>query len=507
MFKAIARFSVRFRWPIIILWIALVPIVTASFPKITDVTKNSTQDFLPKNSPTARASDLEQAFQRKDTATNSVIVASRGSGPLAAADNAALSRLADSVKKVKEVTEVRDLGASADGQAHEYFVGISGAAFGQGAFKIIDDVRATIHKTNLPSGVHAYLTGDLAAGVDQENANSAGRNRVEIYSVILILALLLFVFRSLLAPIVTLLPAGLALAIAQPVIAESTKAGVKVGFITQILLIVLLLGAGTDYGLFLVFRVREEMRSKGLSAKEAVVEALSHVGESITFSALTVIAAVLSLALATFGLYKGLGPALAIALVIMLLISLTFLPALLAILGRAVFWPSKTAKRAAKFGLWGRLADRAIKKPVLVLALGVVIFGGLSLGLIGYKAAGFGNQSAPAGSESAIGEKVIQRHYPAANDQPQLLIFRFKSSVWNNAQPIAKLQSKLQASPTFKAISGPLNANGFSLTADQLQQLHGSGQPAELAESQFISQDGKTVQFYGVLKAGKARRG
>jgi len=195
VFKAIARFSVRFRWPIIILWIALVPIVTASFPKITDVTKNSTQDFLPKNSPTARASDLEQAFQRKDTATNSVIVASRDSGPLAAADNAALSRLAGNVKKVKEVTEVRDLGASADGQAHEYFVGISGAAFGQGAFKIIDDVRATIHKTNLPSGVHAYLTGDLAAGVDQENANSAGRNRVEIYSVILILALLLFVFR------------------------------------------------------------------------------------------------------------------------------------------------------------------------------------------------------------------------------------------------------------------------------------------------------------------------
>ena len=80
--------------------------------------------------------------------------------------------------------------------------------------------------------------------------------------------LLLLVFRAVLAPIVTLLPAGLALAVAQPIIAESTKIGVQVAFITQILLIVLVLGAGTDYGLFLVFRVREELR-KGYRAERS----------------------------------------------------------------------------------------------------------------------------------------------------------------------------------------------------------------------------------------------
>jgi putative drug exporter of the RND superfamily len=374
MFKAIAKFSVKFRWLIIIFWIAAVPIVTANFPNINDVSKNNTSDFLPKNSPTDTASKLETAFQHKDTATNSVIVASRGGARLSDSDNAALRRAVANVQKVKEITEVRDLGASADGQAHEYIVGISGAGFGQGATDIVANIRTALHKSNLPSGLKTNLTGDLAAGVDQENANSKGRNSTEIYSVIMILALLLLVFRSILAPIVTLLPAGLALAIAQPVIAESTKAGVQVGFITQILLIVLLLGAGTDYGLFLVFRVREEMRGKGLNSKDAVVEALSHVGESITFSAATVIAALLSLTLATFGLYKGLGPALAIGLVLMLLISLTFLPALLSILGRAVFWPSKTSKREAKFGLWGRLADRVIKKPILMLVVGAVLF-------------------------------------------------------------------------------------------------------------------------------------
>jgi putative drug exporter of the RND superfamily len=295
MFRNIAKFSVRFRWPIIIFWIAMVPILSSSFPNINDVTKNSTKDFLPKNSPTDQASKLETAFQKQDTASNAVIVASRSGGKLSSGDNAALQNLVNNVKKTKEITEVDDLGPSADGQAHEYLVGVSGAAFGNGAFKIVDDLRDTIHKSGLPSGLKAHLTGDLAASVDQENANSSGRNKTEVYSIILILALLLLVYRSILAPIVTLLPAGLALAVAQPVIAESTKAGVQVGFITQILLIILLLGAGTDYGLFLVFRVREEMRTKGLNPKQAVVEALTHVGESITFSALTVVGALLCL--------------------------------------------------------------------------------------------------------------------------------------------------------------------------------------------------------------------
>jgi len=502
MFEKIARFSVRFRWFIIVFWIVAVPVVTANFPSITNVSKNDNSDFLPKNSPTTAAAKLETAFQLKNTAANAVIVVSNAGGPLTPADDTAVGRIISNVEHVKDVTQVRDSGVSADGQARQILVGVSGAAFGQGATGIVANIRSAMQSGGLPTGLNVHLTGNLAAGVDQENANSKGRNSTEGYTVILILVLLLLVFRALLAPIVTLLPAALALAVAQPVIAESTKIGVEVGFITQILLIVLLLGAGTDYGLFLVFRVREEMRD-GLEPKEAVVKALSRVGESITFSAATVVAALLSLVLATFGLYKGLGPALAIGLVIMLLIALTFLPALLAILGRAVFWPSKTNKRDPKIGLWGRVADRAIQKPVVVILIGVIIFGGLTLGMAGYKSAGFGNQSAPSGSDSAAGQQVINQHFPAADNNPQLLIFHFPASVWENPAPLVQLQTKLAASGIFKAVSGPLNVNGFTFTPAQLQQLHTAGNgPALQALSQFISPDGQTVQFYAVLKAG-----
>ena len=503
MFEKIARFSVRFRWFIIIFWVAAVPILTANLLSITDVSKNNNSDFLPKNSLSTVAAKLETAFQRKDTASNAVIVAVRDNGPLTPADNATIARVIKNVKQVSDVTEVRDQGVSADGQAEQVSVGVSGAAFGQQATDIVKNIRDATQKAGLPVGLSTHLTGDLPASVDSENANSKGRNNTEGYTVLLILVLLLVVFRAVLAPLVTLLPAALALAVAQPIIAQSTKIGVDVSFITQILLIVLILGAGTDYGLFLVFRVREELR-KGSPPKEAVVKALSRVGESITFSAVTVIAALLSLVLASFGLYRGLGPALAIGLAVMLLIALTFLPALLAILGRAVFWPSKTRQREQRAGLWGRLADRVIQRPVTMLMLGVLIFGGLSLGLIGYKSAGFGNQSAPKGSDSATGQQVIAQHFPAANNNPQLLIFHFPSSVWDNLTPVAAAQSQLAQSNVFKAVSGPFNANGFVLTPARLQQLHGSSANSAALEAvnQFISPDGRTVQFYGVLKAG-----
>ncbi len=501
-FAAIGRFAVRFRWLVIIFWIAAVPLAVHYFPNISSVEKNTTSEFLPPNTPTSRGKQMESAFQQKDTATSAVIVISRQSGQLIGADNQVVGRITDNVKKVHGVTEVKDLGASADGQARELLVGLNGDAFGMKATTIVDNIRTEIKQSDVPSNLRANLTGDLAAQVDQENANNRSRNQVEGYTVVLIIVLLLLVFRAALAPLATLVPAVMALLIAQPVIAEATKIGVQVGFITQIMLIVLILGAGTDYGLFLVFRTREELRA-GLTPKEAVIKAVSRVGESISFSAATVIAALLALLFTSFGLYKGLGPALAIGLGIMLLMALTFLPALLSILGRAVFWPSKTAKRELKIGLWGRLADRAIKRPAVMLALGALLFGGLSLGLLGYRSAGFGSTSAPSGTDSAAGQTVLARHFPAADSNPELLIAHFPDPVWNNLNKIKALQDKLNSSGSFSAISGPFNANGNRLTVGQLASLHQQGNGSVLrAVNQFISSDGRTVQFYAVLSAG-----
>ena len=167
-------------------------------------------------------------------------------------------------------------------------------------------------------------------------------------------------FRSALAPLIAVLPAVVVVLVAERLTAEAAVHGLGVSQIASLLLIVLVLGAGTDYALFLMFRVREEMRA-GLACHEAIVLSVARVGETITFSAGVLIAALLSLATATFSLYSGLAAPLAIAIGLMLIAGLTLLPALLAICGPVAFWPSSVRPGAGRAGWWGAglRADRA----------------------------------------------------------------------------------------------------------------------------------------------------
>jgi RND superfamily putative drug exporter len=316
---------------------------------------------------------------------------------------------------------------------------------------------------------------------------------------------------------------------AGPVIAVLAEHGLKVSSLAQLMLIVLVLGAGTDYGLFLVFRVRENLRA-GMDKRRAVVAAVERVGESIAASAGTVIAALLSLLVADFGLYRDLGVPLAIGIGLMLVAGLTLLPALLAILGRAVFWPSRIRPlpegQVEQPGLWGRTAARIVHRPAITLVSGVVVFAALAVVSLSYTAAGFGSGSgAPAGSDSAAGQAALTAHFPRAAANPTVVYLRWDQPVWTHPQDVQRAGEVLQAAPEFSAVSGPLDPNGTTLTLAQLAGLHARyGTPAQAAaqvraavaagtrpppdllvyaaEAQYVGPDGRTVAFSTALRAG-----
>ena len=127
---------------------------------------------------------------------------------------------------------------------------------------LIDGLRALIRQTPRPAGLQVHLAGSIAVQVDQQQANGNQGGQIERYSSLLIIALLVLIFRSLTLALVTLAPAFLSVVISGPLVAEAAQHGLKVSPIAQFLMIVLVLGAGTDYGLFLVFRVREQLRAR-----------------------------------------------------------------------------------------------------------------------------------------------------------------------------------------------------------------------------------------------------
>jgi putative drug exporter of the RND superfamily len=525
-FAVAGRLAVRFRWAIVLAWLAGTIAAMVLLPSLSNVTQSDNTSFLPAGAPSERAAQLASPLQGASL-TAVTVVAARAGRPLNGADQAAIARLSGALSRVAKVTSVRDAGQSADGRAEQLTVLAAlaqsgGLATSQQA-SLVAGLRDTIRATALPAGLAAHTAGQVATRVDTNATSSKTGSQVQWFSIIFVIALLMAVFRSAMAPLIAVLPALVVVLVAERLTAEAAVHGLGVSQIASLLLIVLVLGAGTDYALFLMFRVREEMRS-GLACHQAIVLSVARVGETITFSAGILIAALLSLAAATFSLYSGLAAPLAIAIGLMLLAGLTLLPAILAIFGPVAFWPSSVRPGTGRAGWWGPVCARIVRRPVVTLVAGLVVFGALAVVSFSYVASGFGGAvTAPVGSDSARGNALLTEHFPQAAANPTVIVLRLRQPVWAIADRVAAAERQLAADPEFTTVSGPLDTNGTPLTPAEYAALHAAyGPPRALtaavgarvprarlaayqayrASGSYVSADGETISFATSLAAG-----
>jgi RND superfamily putative drug exporter len=534
LFAVAGRLAVRFRWVIVAAWLAGVAAAMIGLPSLSAVTQSDNTSFLPASAPSEQASQLAAPLQGASL-TAVTVVAARAGRALTAADQAATAQLARVLARVARVTAVRDAGQSADGRAEQLTVLAAlaqsgGLATSQQA-SLVDSLRASIRATALTPGLDVHTAGQIATRVDTNATSGKTGGQVQWFSIIFVIALLMAVFRSALAPLIAVLPALLVVLVAERLTAEAAVHGLGVSQIASLLLIVLVLGAGTDYALFLMFRVREEMRARPdrgpasprQHCHEAIVVAVARVGETITFSAGILIAALLSLATASFSLYSELAAPLAIAIGLMLVAGLTLLPALLAIIGPVAFWPSPVRPGTGRAGWWGPACARIVGRPGGTLVAGLVVLGALAVASAGYLAAGFGGPAtAPAGSDSALGNVLLAEHFPQTAVNPTLIVLRLRQPAWTDPAAVAAAEQKLAADPQFTAVSGPLDANGTALTPAQYAALAAAYGPprapaaagarvppgqlaayqAYRASGSFVSADGTTISFATSLAAG-----
>ncbi|HTW08504.1 MAG TPA: MMPL family transporter [Acidimicrobiales bacterium] len=524
-FAALGRFVVRFRYLVVLVWLALVILASAFLPSLGSEINNDNSQFLPATAPSSVAASLDAPIVgNPNTSSQVLVVAARGGAPLTVADEDALVREVVVLRSVPRVISARVLAISRDREAAQIVADVQVNQADVNSQKVVvADVVATFPRAHVPAGLTLHVAGPVATNVaNQENSVKTG-NRIQGVSFLFVIVLLILVFRSLLAPVVTLLAPAFALLVSTRLIGALGADGLKISEITEVLLIVLMIGAGTDYGLFLVYRVREEVR-RGMDAREAVRYSLVRVGESISASAGTVIFALLSLLLASFGIYRDLGIPLAVGVAVMLLAGLTLLPALLAIFGRTLFWPFRLSAGPPRAGTWGRVAARLVRRPVVTLASGVVVFSALAAVAFGYHSGGFGGAlSAPAGTDAAAGNALVSKHFPQASANPGLLVLRYDEPVWEAPARVGKATAALEGSGQFTQFLGPLDPNGTSLSPAEYARLHTElgpperlapavvagtgGVPTDLynayrATAGFISADGDTVQFEVTLKAG-----
>jgi putative drug exporter of the RND superfamily len=460
IFAAIGRFSIKFRYVMVVFWIGITVLCVAVLPTLASVTKDTQSGFLPSSSPSIQAADMLTPFVNPNYATMTLVAATTDKQPLTSDDLTAIQKVTAEIAQMRAqgVRVVTNNGASPDQQAVRVDIQAAVPPYGGGGGPdLVTSIRGLFASSGAPSTLQMNLTGQLPSIVDAQNAQHGTQSMTEALSIALIVVLLFFAYRALLAPLITILVPALVLLLSQPVIAEATKIGVQSSSVTPLMLVVLILGAGTDYGLFLVFRAREELRG-GATPHQAIITAVETVGESITFSALIVIVALTSLVTASFGFYQSMGPSLAIGIALMLLAALTLLPAALAIAGRAVYWPTQTKTREQHLaGRWSRLTGWLLRKPLVTAVAGIIICIAVASAQLGVPAAGFADTNAgPAGADSTKGTQLLAQHFPSSANVPTSAIFTFGQSVWADPASLITLQNDLSNNAQFVNVVGPV---------------------------------------------------
>ncbi|MGE5335207.1 MAG: MMPL family transporter, partial [Nitrososphaerota archaeon] len=252
LFRGIGVFSVRFRWVILVAWVVITVASVRFFPGLSTVTQGGLTDFLPTNSPSSKALELAAPFQNTQYASLT-LVAARDGGPLTTADQATVDQMEGWLRAQPHVKVVLDTGVSPDGAARQAEIQAAVPPSGGGtADQLVSDIRSHLQSVSRSSGLQMHLTGQLALSIDNTTDLQTSIGNTTIYTVVFIMLFLLLVFRAPLAPLITLLPAGLVVLLADPVITGAANHfNMSVSTISPLLLVVLVLGAGADYALFL----------------------------------------------------------------------------------------------------------------------------------------------------------------------------------------------------------------------------------------------------------------
>jgi RND superfamily putative drug exporter len=380
---------------------------------------------------------------------------------------------------------------------------------------IVSEAKAA----HLVSSYDVYVTGDAALTADMESSMNKELMLIEPITITLIIVLMGFFFRSVVAQFLPLGSVMVALGVSQAVVFFVGSVVADIHYTVVTMLFSILMGVGTDYAIFIVARYREE-RIKGRNKEDAVRTSVTWAGESITTSGATVMISFFALGIAEFSMIRTMGLVLGMAVGISILVALTLVPSLLMIFGNKIFWPT-TRERWKKYsgrimekrmrgehGYFYKAADYSIRhaKAVIVVALlisvpttYVFVTAETSFDFIG----GMGS-----GAESNKGIIAMTDAFGAGRIMPTQVLVRMPEPVYSDGNfsidaldAIDGLASAISDMDNVKHVNGPTNPNGAPVDYANLSTFSPETRASvEMAMLRSIGIDNRTVLITVVLE-------
>lgn len=415
---------------LVITWLGIAGIGGPTFGRLSEVSSNDQASFLPAGAEATEAGEWQAKFRDSEEIPAVVIV--ENGAPFTPAQLAQAAKLKGDIDALKLGSAVVGPIPSQDSKAVQFIVPMASSDELREKVKELRDVV----QPGAPDGMKAYVTGPAGLTADLVNAFGGIDGILLLVALGAVFVILLLVYRSVVLPLAVLFTSVFALCAAILLVFGMAKLGwIQLNGQSQGILSILVIGAATDYALLYVARFREAL-THTTNRTQAVITAWKASFEPILASGATVIIALLCLLFSDLNSNKALGPVAAAGILCSLFAALTLLPALMALLGRAAFWPFRpkllpddqrepelvTGLEGQK-GLWKGVGTLVSKRPRVVWIASVLLLLVASAGVLQLKANGVPQTDVILAKSDAVdGQDALARHFDAGSGSPAVVV-------------------------------------------------------------------------------------
>ena len=478
---ALARFTVRHKALVIGAWIGLAVVLALVFPQLETVVQKQSVQLIPRDVASFQTIDrMSEAFGEQGSKTMLFV---------AMEDPAGLTpptrkRYADLVSRLRADTShvllVQDLLAdpvtatqalSQDGKAWYLPVGVAGTLGDPAAAESVTAVRSIADQSFDGSSTTVRVTGPPSTFSDQIAEAEHDLLFISIATAGLIALILLIVYRSVFTALLPLLVIGISLAVGRGVLSGLGELGMPVSQFTVAFMTAILLGAGTDYTVFLISRYHEQRRAQ-VAPDQAVVHATASIGRVIMASAATVALAFAAMVFAHLSVFAGLGPACAVAVLVGFAATVTLLPPVLALAAtRGIGEPKSDRTRR----YWNSVAVAVVRKPVPLLVGSLVILLALSAVATTITLSYDDRKGQPATTASNEGYQLLDRHFRKDIVITEALVVESPTDMrtGKGLADLDEMASRVAQVPGVTKVSGVTRPTGVRLDQAQLGWQNG----------------------------------
>lgn len=408
-------------WLTLLAWLLVGGGLISQAANLPEVVESGASAYLPQDSASKQVTELSEAYG-DEAALPAVVVWTREGG-LTADDQAQIAQAAQTVTAGvgEQLTTMGAVGPipSEDGTSAQLVLPIAGTDTAVAA-DVVETIRSEVGDQG---SLVTRVTGPAAVQADMQTALGAIDVLLVAVTCSVILVILLAVYRSLLLPFMVIAVGVLALGAAHGAIYLLADAGlIRIGAEVQGIVSVLVLGCATDYAMLLVHRYSQELR-RGEERQRALSEAVRRSWEPIVASAATVIVGLLCLVLSSLGLNRQLGPAAAIGVLIAMVAMLTLMPALLRLVGPAVFWPRRLTRQPGEVRA-GRVGRLLLARPRTVWVVTSLVLIACASGVLNLRTGTLTDGDMVIGEavESRLGAEQLHEHFPSSLGSPAIIL-------------------------------------------------------------------------------------